>query len=243
MFRFLSLFFTLISATFCSVATCAVTLDKSLHYSARYHLGFINIEAGYADIDIHIDGENLSGTFDGQSIPWRGRVYCINDTLQARMTPCMESVTYENGWYTKPRRKQLDNRSFCRQLSKNYKTINGQGSLNASRGTMEAVTITADLIGLFYYLQTIDFDNMAEGDSRTIPISMPGGKSGELFIKYFGKDDYCDNRCYHITFTYSYNGQLSKYPVKCIVSRDQRIPLLFSADIKIGHVELVLTDA
>ncbi len=43
----------------------------------------------------------------------------------------------------------------------NYKNIKDQGYLNADGQTMEAVTVTADMLGLFYYFYEIDFDSMS----------------------------------------------------------------------------------
>lgn len=241
--RFITVCLSFLMA-FGSVNAGVVLNNETLRYDAEYHLGIVRITAGRAEINVNLDGDMFSGTFNGQSIPWHDRIYAISDTLRASMTKTaglsLEKVVYENGWYTKPKVKQLTSGKYDSRKPKNYKTIYGQGELDASNGTMEAVTITADMLSLFYYFKEIDFAAMKRGQTIRIPVTLPDGDIQHVVITYKGADNFNDHKTYKVVFEYSYHGQMANYPVTCQIDQDSRIPLLFSANIKIGHIELVL---
>lgn len=60
-------------------------------------------------------------------------------------------------------------------------------------------------------------------------------------ITYNCTDTYNGHNVYATVFEYSYHGEMDNYPVKCLIDSHSRIPLLLSANLKIGHVELVLS--
>lgn len=235
--------FSLILA-FISANASVVIKNENLRYNAEYHFGLIRITAGHADVNINFDGNTFTGTFNGHSIPWHGRVYSVSDTLHATITKSTglshEQVIYENGWYTKPMVKHLASGKFDRRNPENYKNIYGRGELDASNGTMEAVTITADMLSLFYYFKEIDFASLKCGQTIKIPVTLPDGDIQHVVITYKGTDNYNDHNTFKVVFEYSYHGQIANYPVTCQIDQKSRIPLLFSSNIKIGHIELVL---
>ncbi len=47
---------------------------------------------------------------------------------------------------------------------------------------------------------------------------------------------------YEIQFNYSLDGQYTAYPVICEISTDQLVPVYLGADLRIGHVDMYLTD-
>lgn len=217
-----------------------------LNYNVHYHWGLINVMIAHGVVGIECDGETFRGTLDGNSIPWNGRVFCISDTLHAKFTPSSglskETVTYENGWYLKPKVTQFHSTSFSATDPANYKNIKGEGSLSASDNTMEAVTVTADMLGMFYYYKEIDFESMNEGQKIEIPIAVEGGEAQSVVVTFNGKSRYTANgvayQTYATTFEYSYKGVMSGYPVRCEVSVDERIPVMISANLPVGHVEM-----
>lgn len=220
---------------------------QELGYNVHYHWGLINVMIGHGKVTLSSNGNQFFGTLDGNSIPWDGRVFCVSDTLQATMSPgtpvSQETVTYENGWYMKPKASVYQSGGYNPQNPANYKNIKGQGSLNADGETMEAVTVTADMLGMFYYYHEIDFENMTPGQQITIPITVEGGENQEVVVTYRGKSSYNASGIayptYSTTFEYSYNGSMSGYPVRAEVSMGERIPVLLSASLPIGHVEMI----
>ncbi|MDE6007273.1 MAG: DUF3108 domain-containing protein, partial [Muribaculaceae bacterium] len=119
----------------------------------------------------------------------------------------------------------------------NFKNIAGQGELDADSETMEAVTITSDMLGMFYYFHELNFDNMSAGQQVTIPIE--GGYSRSVTVTYNGRSEFGGMPTYSVTFEYSYDGASSGYPVQAQVDQNSRIPVLLSAELAIGHVEMI----
>ncbi len=220
---------------------------QEINYNVHYHWGLIDVMIAHGKVTLQCDGGNFYGTLDGNSIPWDGRVLCISDTLRARMTPgsplSRETVTYENGWYLKPKVTVYNSGSFNPTNPANYKNIYGAGTLDADANTMEAVTVTADMIGMFYYFREMNFPAMSPGQQITIPIAVEGGAPKSVNVTYNGPSSYQINGVtypsYACTFEYSYNGSMSGYPVKAEVSSSDRIPLLLSAELPVGHVEMI----
>lgn len=224
----------------------AVVTDpgQTLYYDVSYRCGFIKITAGEAAVDFDSDGENFTATLNGQTEPIEGHIFAISDTLQTKMNRSegmsQETVTYENGWYTRVKTSDVNGSAIDFSNPATYKNIMGGGDLNASSETMEAVSITADMLAMFYYFQEIDFTNMQPGDNIDMAVTLPDNDIQQVRIVYEGTDTYESLPTYKVKFTYSYHGQMSDYPVTAQIHTESRLPLLFSADIKIGHVELTL---
>lgn len=220
---------------------------QEINYNVHYHWGIIDVMIAHGKVTLSTNGNQFNGTLDGNSIPWDGRVFCVSDTLQATMTPgspvSHETVTYENGWYLKPKTTVYRSGNFDPTNPANYKNIKGQGTLDADANTMEAVTVTADMLGMFYYYHEIDFDSMSPGQQITIPITVEGGVNQQVVVTYNGKSTYNASGVtyptYSTSFEYSYNGAMSGYPVQAEVATDSRIPVLLSASLPIGKVEMI----
>ena len=108
---------------------------------------------------------------------------------------------------------------------------------------MEAVTVTADMLGMFYYFHEINFDAMTPGQQMTIPITVEGGAPQRVVVTYNGQSNYTaagvGYPTYSVDFEYSYNGAMSGYPVHAEVAKSSRIPVLLSASLPIGKVEMI----
>lgn len=221
---------------------------QEIRYNVHYHWGLVNVQIAHALVTIQSDdSRSFSATMCGNSIPWEGRVLCVADTLKATMTRAdgisRENISYINGWYMKPKTSQFHTASFDPENPANYKNIRGGGSLDASASTMEAIDVTANMLGLFYSFHEIDFENMQAGQSVTIPINIEGGGEEKVVITYKGKSKYditgVSYPAYETVFEYSYKGSMSGYPVTCYVGANDRIPLYFAASLPVGHVEMI----
>lgn len=220
---------------------------QELRYDVHYHWGLIDVQIAHALVTLQADNGNYSATLDGNSIPWEGRVLCVSDTLRANMSgsgaSCRENISYINGWYMKPKTSMFHTSSFNPQNPANYKNILGGGTLNADGATMEAIDVTANMLGLFYTFHDLDFENMSDGQSITLPITTPDGSLERVVITYNGNSQYQINgttyRVYNTVFEYSYHGSMSGYPVTCMVGVTDRIPLYFAASLPVGHVEMI----
>lgn len=221
--------------------------DQKINYKVRYHWGFINLDIAHGTVTLKTDGDEFLGTLNGRSIPWRGRVYSVSDTLRAEMSPAAdlirETVKYINGWYRKPLADMYHSDSYNPNDPANYKNIKGEGCLSASPETIEAVTVTADMLGLFYYFRQLDFEAMEDGHIVAIPITGENGKPGKVVVTYNGRSEYTIGNTvypvYDVVFEYSYKGRMSGYSVNSKVDTSSRVPLVISASLPAGDVEMI----
>ena len=214
---------------------------QEVHYNVNYHWGLIDVMIARGVVTIQSDGGNFYGTLDGTSIPWEGKIICVSDTLSARMEGMSETVLYQNGWYRRPSVSQFRSSTYNPDDPAYYKNINGQGSYNASNDSMEAITVTADMLGMYYFAHAIDFPSLHSGEEIRIPIR--GRFSSEVVITYQGEGTYTVNGdtypTYNCTFEYAYGGGMSGYPVECRISVRDRIPMFLSANLPVGRVEML----
>lgn len=211
---------------------------QEIPYDVHYHWGLIDVMIAHGRATIQTDGNEFRATLDGNSIPWEGRVFCVSDTLNTVMTPqpgglARERVTYQNGWYLKPKVTVFNSGAFRPDDPVNYKNILGQGELDASGATMEAITVTSDMLALFYYFREIDFSGMQPGQQLTIPAE--GGFARGVTLTYNGMTD----GNYAVDFEYTYDGTPSGYTVQCQVEPGSGIPSLMTASLPVGHVSLI----
>lgn len=239
-----TLIFCLLASAIAGSASAQVDIPyQEIPYDVHYHWGIIDVQIAHGHATVQTDGDTFHATLDGNSIPWDGRIFCISDTLTATMTPVpdglsCERVTYQNGWYLKPKVTQYRNDSFCPSDPANYKNIHGQGTLDASGQTIEAITVTSDMLALYYYFRQIDFNALQPGQTINLPIE--GGFAREVTITYTGPSqqtiDGTTYPTYALDFEYTYDGHSSGYPVHAEVAATSRIPILISASLPVGQV-------
>lgn len=218
---------------------------RQIPYNIKYHWGIIDVMIASGNVKFQSDETGFYGTLDGTSIPWEGRVICVSDTLQGRMENdgglLRERVIYQNGWYRHPHADDFHSAGYNAANPLYYKNIAGEGEYNASSDSMEAITVTSDMIGMYYLANVLNFPQMRPGERVSIPIEGP--YSHEVVITYQGEGTYDVNGqsipTYDCTFEYGYDGSMSGYPVECKIGVSDRIPLFFSASLPLGHIELL----
>lgn len=214
-------------------------------YDVNYHWGIIDVMIARGTVTVECNNGEFRGTLDGTSIPWEGHIICVSDTLNAYMegsgAGIRETVQYQNGWYRRPPVSYFRSGGYNPENPANYRNITGQGAYDASDDTMEAITITSDMIGMYYYARVIDFAAMRPGERIVVPIQGPFSR--EVVITYQGQSVYSrygDNYpVYDCTFEYGYGGRLSGFPVECKIGASSRLPLYFGASLPVGTVELL----
>lgn len=221
---------------------------QEIPYNVNYKWGIIDVMIAKGIVTIATDGTRFNGTLDGTSIPWEGRIICVSDTLYADMQPTdslsSENVIYQNGWYRHPKVSDFRSSTYNPDDPAYFRNTKGEGEYDASNDTMEAIAVTADMIAMFYYAKQMDFESMNPGDSFTLPIQGDGAK--EVQVTYIGKDTYNTGSStyptYDIQFQYSYEGRMSGYDVHSKISAGERIPVLISASLPLGRVEMIYND-
>lgn len=213
---------------------------QELPYNIKYHWGLIDVNIARGTVTLESDGRQISGTLDGTSIPWEGKVLCVSDTLRANVNDLNEYVTYQSGWYRHVPVSTYRSGAYNPDDPAYYRNIAGRGNYSASGNSMHAVTVTSDMIGMFYYAHLINFEALRPGE--TVQVNIGGGYSRRLDITYKGKNvtniDGMTYPTYDCTFIYSYDG-IEDYPVECKISATDRIPVLLSASLPIGEVEMI----
>lgn len=214
-------------------------------YNVNYHWGIIDVNIAHGTVKYECDGNNFYGTLDGVSIPWEGHVILVSDTLNMKLEPGVkyskEVINSQAGWYRRPKAKYYRSNDYDASNPANYKNIAGQGEYDASNNSMEAIAITSDMLGMYYYAHEIDFETLQEGDKITIPIE--GVYAQEVDITYLGKGTYeIENvvyPTYNCMFEYNYKGKMSGYPVQMRIDQKNRLPVFLSASIPVGKVEMI----
>lgn len=242
---------SLLSAIVLSLAAtayCGVTIPfTEIPYNVNYHWGIIDVNIAHGIVTVESDGNTFHGTLDGVSIPWEGHVILVSDTLDFNIAPAAglsrENVNYQAGWYRRPKTKYFRSKNYDAGNPEIYKNIAGEGEYDASHDSMEAITVTSDMLGMYYYAHELDFPKMNSGDKVTIPIE--GKFAEEVVVTYLGEGIYQENNnnhpTYDLQFEYTYNGSLSGYQVKMKVGKDNKLPLFISASLPVGKVEMLYT--
>ena len=229
------------------IAKAGVTIPLTdIPYNVNYHWGIIDVNIAHGTVKYHCDGTNFHGTLDGVSIPWEGHVILVSDTLDMQLIPgagkySTEKVDYQSGWYRRPKTKYYRSNDYDASNPECYKNIAGGGTYDASHASMEAITITSDMIGMYYYAHEIDFESLQPNDKVTVPIE--GVYAQKMIVTYLGKGSYeIDNKVYptyNCMFEYNYNGQMSGYPVQMRIHQTDRLPVFLSASIPVGRIEMI----
>lgn len=239
---------------FLFVAACIIALSAGaavkiphtvVPYNVNYHWGIIDVNIAHGTVKYECDGTNFRGTLDGVSIPWEGHVIVVSDTLLTRMVPgtkySIEEIDYQSGWYRRPKVKYFRSEEYNPLNPQVYKNIAGEGEYDASNNSMEAITITSDMIGMYYYANEIDFESMQPNEKITMPIK--GEYEKNLIITYLGKGTYeIENTVYptyNCMFEYDYKGKMSGYPVQMRIDTSTKIPVFLSASIPVGKIEMI----
>lgn len=232
-------------ATWCGATAQVVIPRQEIPYNVNYHWGIIDVMIARGTVTVESDGCNFYGTLDGTSIPWEGKIICVSDTLQASMNweedVLTETVTYQNGWYRRPSASSFRSATYNPDDPAIFKNIAGGGSYDASSDSMEAITVTSDMIGMYYIAHAIDFERLRPGDQVRFPIVGP--YSHEVVVTYQGQGLYdvggSTYPVYNCSFEYGYDGSMSGYPVECKIGATDRVPLYLSASLPAGHVEML----
>ncbi len=226
-------------------------VDETLTYDIIYKWGFINKVAGYATMSLRNDGDLYRATLYGQNAPWANSIYMLRDTLYTTMTKQgMYPVKYvyiahEEGKYKKDIVDfTRSGNSFSAECIRYKRPAEGQ-PMTSSTISLHADGMTVDMLSSFFYLRTLDFDNLAKGQSITVNI-FSGSKKEKLKITYLGPGTVNLNgenlASYRINFTFTRNGKQSSSPIAGWISADsRRIPLKVEGQLPVGKVRAVYT--
>lgn len=225
--------------------------NETLTYDVIYKWGLINKVAGYATMTLRNDGKFYRTAVYARNASWANRVYTLRDTLTSTITKgdfypvSYTFAAHEKGNYKKDVLTFHRNGNTFSADAVRYKRKKNDETTKTSTIHLEAEGMTVDMLGSFFYLRSLDFDSMAEGESVSVNI-FSGTKKENLKITYKGRRSVKINKneypAYYITFTFTHNGVESSDPISGWISTaSQRIPLKIKGSLAVGAVQAIYT--
>lgn len=252
--RLANLFFALLCTSSFAIAqneSQAVLVNETLTYDVIYKWGFINKVAGYATMSLRDEGNLYKATVFAENAPWANSIYMLRDTLYTTFTkeglyPVKYTyIAHEAGKYKKDILDFSHNGNTFTADILRYKQKAPGAPVVKSTNHLEAQGMTVDMLSAFFYLRSLDFDNMKTGQGVTVNI-FSGSKKEKLKITYLGIKKITLNnksyKTYYINFTFTRNGKESSEPISGWMSMDsQRIPLKVEGSLAVGKVRALYT--
>lgn len=232
-------------------AAAAALADETLHYVITYKWGLIHKEAGTAVLTLRGNGNDYRLRLTAQTRPWADRIFRVRDTLVSdvrrsdlRPHRYVRSA-HEGGRYS---RDELlfthsgDNASASARRLR----VDKKGGRRESEISLSATGPTFDMLSVFYFLRSIDYQALSRGKSVTANI-FSGKQTEKLTIRCDGKErlklrDGTNVQAWHIRFRFtSGGGKKSSDDIDAWISVDQRhIPLQLIGSLPVGQVRAYL---
>ena len=229
----------------------AVLVNETLTYDVIYKWGVINKVAGYATMSLRDEGDYYKASVFAENAPWANSIYMLRDTLYTTFTKVglypleYTYIAHEAGEYKKDILEFSHNGDLFTANVQRWKQKSPGQPVVKSTKHLEANGMTVDMLSAFFYLRSLDFDNMSKGQSVTVNI-FSGSKKEKLKITYLGRKQLSLNNrnfdTYYINFTFTRNGKVSSDPISGWMSADsQRIPLKVEGSLAVGKVRALYT--
>ncbi|MDE6555660.1 MAG: DUF3108 domain-containing protein [Duncaniella sp.] len=240
------------SGLFRAKAAPVTTLaDETLTYDVIYKWGFINKVAGYATMTLRNEGDRYQAALYARNAPWASSIYSLRDTLYSTMTnPGLMPLNYiyiahENQKYKKDELTFQHNGDNVTATAQRFKRPAPGEPMTETTVNFEGNAPAVDMLSSFFYLRSLDFDNMANGETHVATI-FSGSKPEKLTITYQGRTTVEINGqnlpAYKIVFTFTRKGSETSAPISGWISTDgQRIPLQVEGQLPVGKVRAVYT--
>ena len=254
--RLRHMFLLLLMMFLCTGHLCAYATtfsDETLHYVITYKWGLIHKEAGTATLSLRSAGNDYKLTLTARTKPWADRVFQVRDTLTATVGKTdlrphrYVKSAHEGGKFSR------DEITF----SYSGETVNGKahrlrydkkGERSESGISLKATGPTFDMLSVFYFLRTIDYNSLSKGNSVKANI-FSGKQTESLTIRCVGKEKLqlrdkakTPAEAWHIKFRFtSHGGKKSSDDIDAWISADTRhIPLQIFGSLPIGQVRVYL---
>ncbi len=248
------LLYTIIAALI-SVASCLATpklTDETLNYKVLFKWGLVQKQAGRATLKLRTSPGYFTATLYARSEPWADHFYSLRDTLISTMTAedCLptryERIAHEDGKYARDVITMRRTGNLVDGHSIRYRRSKKDTGITSSEIKLKAEGPTVDLLSVFYYIRSIDFQQLTPGYKKVINIF--SGKRKELLtITYHGKEnlklDGTEHPTFRISFTFTdERSSKTSDDIDTWISTDKsRIPLKLEGKLKIGKIRCLYT--
>ncbi len=228
-----------------SAKTATTFPNENLKYEIVYHWGMIWKHAASATLSLSNSGNYYNTSLVAHTRSWADKIYQVRDTLTCTIQKDgfkpikYVKTSHEGNHYG----KDIVQYSYAANASTANCTVIRKDK-DTRFITLQAPGQAYDMLSVFYFLRTIDFDSFIKnGTIKSVIFS--GRKKENLTVKYVNveKIELRDNSthiAHHITFTFTQDGQTkSSDDIHCWISTDSRhIPLLLKGSLPIGEVRV-----
>lgn len=222
--------------------------NETLNYKVLFKWGLIQKQAGRATMKLNNTPNTFEATLYARSEPWADHIYSLRDTLLSTfsrhdLAPIKyQRIAHEDGKYAHDIVEFIRTGNTvvgdCTRFRRNKKNQ----PTNIAHTTLKAEGMTVDMLSVFYFLRTLDFKSMKEGDSHSVNI-FSGKRKETLTIKFIGNESLkLDNVTYpthRITFTFTTEGskKSSDGIETWIWANESKIPLKLEGRLKVGKIK------
>lgn len=229
-------------------ASCgyAQFVDQLFNYDISYKWGFIDKTAATAKLSLTTDGVHNIAQLSGETMSWINDFFCVRDTLHGIIEPetCLPlqyiKSTHQGSEYAHDVVRYERNGNTTVGYAKRMKQHQGQ-ELIVSDTVLYATGPTFDLLSVFYYVRTLNYDQMHPGEQIHVNI-FSGWTCEQLCITYEGEEtinfDNRDWRTYKLRFTFTMDGKSCADPMLVWLGHDEyKIPIKLEGVLSFGSVQ------
>lgn len=249
--RHLFFVFAFIFISLCGQKSWAAFSNETLHYVISYKWGMVHKDAGEATLSMRNSGGNYNIVLAAKTKPWADKIFMVRDTLRATVRAAgLQPVSYaksthEGGKYARDMIKY--SYSGNKVTAHCVRVKDKKGKITKTDRTLSATGPAFDMLSIFYYLRTLDYDKMAKGHPYKATVF--SGKLMEtitihsLGIETIKLRDKRSVKAYHIRFNFTSEGKKkSSADMDTWISADSRhIPLLLEGSLPVGKVKCYYT--
>lgn len=224
-------------------ARTAIFADEDLHYEIVYHWGIVWKHAASATLSIRANGDSYHAALAARTVSWADKVFKVRDTLRCTMQrPTLRPLRYEKAAHEgKSHSLDIVQYAYEGNTVKAHCTRRKKGK-DTRTTDLETTGEAYDMLSVFYYLRTLDFNDMDAGSTYTTTV-FSGRKKETLSIKYAGIEDIklrdkSKHKAHHVKFSFTQDGQTkSSDDMDTWISTDaSHIPLMMRGKLPIGEV-------
>lgn len=222
--------------------------DETLNYVVSYKWGLIHKDAGEATLSLRNNGDRYLIKLTGKTKPWADSFYEVRDTLVGQLDKqglrplTYSKIAHEKGKYSRDDITYSYAGSVVGGDAKRIR-MDKDGKLNVTEKKLTASGPTYDMLSVFYFLRTIDYSTLKDGEVRKASL-FSGKKVETILIRCEGIEklklrDKSIRDAYHIKFKFTSEGQKkSSDDIDTWISTDSsHIPLLVIGKLAIGQVK------
>lgn len=225
--------------------------DETLHYVITYKWGLVNKDAADATLSLRGSGNNYRLTLTAKTKPWADRVYKVRDTLLCNVDKhnfrpiSYSKISHEGKSYRRDDIKYSWSGNKA-TASVTRKSRDGKKAPSESHKSFTATGSAYDMLSVFYFLRTLDYDELQNGKPVETSI-FSGSKVERLTIRYAGREKLklrngTTRDAIKIKFRFTTEGRKkSSDDIEAWLSADSsHIPLQLIGSLPVGSVRVYL---